>query len=103
MKYQSVAWDFDGVLVDSRTEAWRAASEILALFGATVEIQSQDVFRQYFVRDGIVPETETSTLRDMHRLVMRSRAHRLQLFPCVSLVPRLNVPSEIVTSGLASA
>jgi phosphoglycolate phosphatase-like HAD superfamily hydrolase len=38
----------------------------------------------------------------MHRLVMQSRIHLLKPLPCVALVPRLNVPSEIVTSGLAA-
>ena len=35
----------------------------------------------------------------MHRLVMNSRAHLLELQPCLALVARLNVPAEIVTSS----
>jgi phosphoglycolate phosphatase-like HAD superfamily hydrolase len=102
MTYDSVAWDFDGVLADSRAEAWRAASEILALVGIEVEIRSQETFRKYFTRSGVFRESETVTLRGMHRLVMNSRALLVKLFPCISLVARLSVPSEVVTSGLAT-
>jgi phosphoglycolate phosphatase-like HAD superfamily hydrolase len=38
----------------------------------------------------------------MHRLVMKSRTHLLKRHPCLALVARLNVPSEIVTSSLAA-
>jgi phosphoglycolate phosphatase-like HAD superfamily hydrolase len=99
LKYDRVAWDFDGVLVDSRSEAWRAASEILALIGIRVDIQSQETFRKYFTQDGILSEADRETLRAMHHLVMNSRAHMLELQPCLALVARLNVPSEIVTSS----
>ncbi len=99
MKYDRVVWDFDGVLVDSRSEAWRAASEILALVGINVDIQSQETFRKYFTQDGIISEADRETLRAMHRLVMNSRAHLLELQPCLVLVARLNVPAEIVTSS----
>lgn len=102
MSYDSVAWDFDGVLADSRAQAWRTASEILALLGITVEIGSQETFRKYFTRSEIFPQADTATLRGMHRMVMNTRTHLIQLFPCISLVARLSVPSEVVTSGLAS-
>lgn len=99
MRYDRVVWDFDGVLVDSRSEAWRAASEILALIGIRVDIQSQETFRKYYTQDGIISEPDRETLRAMHHLVMNSRAHLLELQPCLALVARLNVPSEIVTSS----
>jgi phosphoglycolate phosphatase-like HAD superfamily hydrolase len=102
MKYDSVTWDFDGVLADSRAEAWRAASEILALVGIDVEIRSQETFRKYLTRSDVFQESDTVTLRAMHRLIMHSRTHLVKLFPCISLVARLIVPSEIVTSGLTS-
>lgn len=102
MSYDRVVWDFDGVLVDSRSEFWRAASEILALLGIKVDIRSQETFRQYFTRKGIIPDSDRLILRAMHGLIMQSRAHLLQPLPCLALVPRLNVPSEIVTSGLAA-
>lgn len=102
MRYDRVVWDFDGVLVDSRSEFWCAASEILALLGIKVDIRSQETFRQYFTRDGIVPDSDRTILRAMHRLIMQSRAHLLEPLPCLTLVARLNVPSEIVTSGLAA-
>jgi phosphoglycolate phosphatase-like HAD superfamily hydrolase len=102
MKYDSVAWDFDGVLADSRAEAWRAASEILALLGMNVEIRSQETFRKYLTRSDVFQESDTVTMRAMHRLIMHSRTHLVKLFPCISLVERLAVPSEIVTSGLAT-
>ncbi len=102
MRYDRVVWDFDGVLVDSRSEFWRAASDILALLGFKVDIQSQETFRQYFTRRGILPDSDRETLRAMHRLIMHSRAHLLEPLPCLALVPRLKVPSEIMTSGLAA-
>jgi phosphoglycolate phosphatase-like HAD superfamily hydrolase len=102
LKYDSVVWDFDGVLVDSRAEAWRAASEILALLGTEVDIRSQETFRHYFTQGGTMRESDTAILRAMHRLVMQSRTQLLKPFPCLALVARLNVPAEIVTSGLAT-
>jgi phosphoglycolate phosphatase-like HAD superfamily hydrolase len=102
LRYDHVVWDFDGVLVDSRSEFWRAASEILALLGIKVVIRSQETFRQYFMRGGIVPDSDREILRAMHRLIMQSRAHLLEPLPCLALVARLNVPSEILTSGLAA-
>ena len=102
MRYDRVVWDFDGVLVDSRSEFWRAASEILGLLGINVDIQSQETFRRYFTRGGILPDPDRETLRAMHRLIMKSRAHLLEPLPCLALAARLNVTSEIVTSGLAA-
>ena len=99
MKYDRVAWDFDGVLVDSRSEAWRAASEIIALIGINVDIQSQETFRKYFTQDGMISKGDRETLRAMHRLTMRNRTELLEPHPCLTLVARLNVPSEIVTSS----
>jgi phosphoglycolate phosphatase-like HAD superfamily hydrolase len=102
MKYEAVAWDFDGVLADSRAEAWRAASEILALVGIDVEVRSQETFRKYLTRSDVFQKSDTVTLRAMHRLIMHSRTHLVKLFPCIALVPRLAVPSEILTSGSAA-
>lgn len=101
LNYDSVTWDFDGVLADSRAAAWQAASEILALLGTEVNIQTQEMFRRHFKGTGASADWETSTLRNMLRLVMEHRAHLLKLFPCVELVSRLSVPSRIISSGLA--
>lgn len=99
MNYNSIVWDFDGVLVDSRAEAWRAASEILALLGVDIIIRSQLTFRRYFTQNAILSESDVMTLRSMHAMIMRNRAHLLVPFPSLAIVPRLKVPSEIVTSG----
>jgi len=99
LRYERVVWDFDGVLVDSRLEAWRTAAELLALIDIKVDIQSQEAFRKYFSKDGIISEADRETLRAMHRLIMRNRAELLETHPCLALVPQLNVPSEIVTSS----
>jgi phosphoglycolate phosphatase-like HAD superfamily hydrolase len=99
LKYCRVVWDFDGVLLDSRAEAWHAGSEILTLIGISVDIQSQETFRKYFTQDGIISEADRETLRALHRLIMKSRKHLLKLHACLALVDRLNVPSEIVTSS----
>lgn len=99
MRYDSIVWDFDGVLVDSQAEVWRAASEILALLGIDIEIRSQLTFRRYFTQSEVLSESDKTTLRLMHGMIMRSRTHLLATFPCLTLVHRLNVPSEIVTSG----
>jgi hypothetical protein len=102
LKYDSVVWDFDGVLADSRATAWEAASDILALLGTKADIQSQESFRRYFKKSDAGAEWETSALRNMLRLVMKNRAHLVKLFPCIELVPRLCVPSRIISSGLAA-
>jgi phosphoglycolate phosphatase-like HAD superfamily hydrolase len=101
LNYDSVIWDFDGVLADSRAMTWQAASEILALLGTKVDIHSQEVFRRHFKKSDARADWETSALRDVLRLVMKNRAHLLKLFPCIELVPRLCVPSRIISSGLA--
>jgi phosphoglycolate phosphatase-like HAD superfamily hydrolase len=102
LNYDSVIWDFDGVLADSQAATWQAASDILALLGTKADIHSQEMFRRYFKKSDARADWETSALRDMLRLVMKSKAHLLKLFPCVELVPRLSVASRIVSSGLAS-
>lgn len=99
--FERLVWDFDGVLGDTRVLSWRVAEEILGLLGVNVAIDSQEVFREYMVRGGAITPKETQILRDMHRLVMRSRAAEIALFDAVTLIERLAVPSEIVTSGLA--
>lgn len=100
LRYERVIWDFDGVLVDSRLEAWRAASELLALLGITVSVRSQDEFRRFFTGGDLLSDPDRATLRATHRLIMRSRADLLDPHPCLALVERLSVPSEIMTSGL---
>lgn len=99
--FERVIWDFDGVLGDTRAISWRVAEEVLGLLGVNVTIDSQEVFREYMIRGGAVTPEETQILRDMHRLVMRSRAAEIVLFDAVALIERLAIPSEIVTSGLA--
>lgn len=101
MMYDSVVWDFDGVLVDSCAEAWRAASEILGLLGLDVDIQSQEAFRHYFTRDEF-GEGSNDALRAIHRLVMHSRSHLVEPFPCLALVGQQTVPAEIATSSSAT-
>ena len=100
MTYERVVWDFDGVLVDSRLESWRAASELLALLRMEISIESQETFRKYFTREGVFSDADRSVLKDMHRLIMKRRADSLTLHPCVQLVARLKVPSEVITSSL---
>ncbi|UPT69029.1 MAG: hypothetical protein M0D57_10590 [Sphingobacteriales bacterium JAD_PAG50586_3] len=102
MKYDSVIWDFDGVLVDSRKEAWRAGSEILCLLGIEIDIQSQLTFRSYFTQDGIFTEADRLILRAVHGLIMQSRTDQLIPLPSLKIVTKLKVDSEIVSSGLAS-
>lgn len=99
--FERVIWDFDGVLGDTRAASWRVAEEILGLLGMNVAIDSQEVFREHMIRGGAVTPEETHILRDMHRLVMRSRAAEIVLFDAVTLIERVATPSEIVTSGLA--
>jgi phosphoglycolate phosphatase-like HAD superfamily hydrolase len=99
MSYERVVWDFDGVLVDSRLESWRSASEILALLGIDVSIRSQNTFRKYFTQEGVFSDADRSVLKEMHRLIMKSRAGSLELHPCMNLVAQLTVPSEVITSS----
>jgi phosphoglycolate phosphatase-like HAD superfamily hydrolase len=101
LNYDSVIWDFDGVLADSQAATWQAASDILSLLGTKAEIRSQEIFRRYFKKSDAQADWETLALRDMLRLVMKDRAHLLRIFPCIELVPHLRVPSRIISSGLA--
>lgn len=97
----SIIWDFDGVLADSRVLAWKTGSEILQLLGLDIVISDQETFRDHFVRPTNRPQLETNLLASMHRLVMRTRATQIAFFPSLDLVSSTNVPNDIVTSGLA--
>jgi phosphoglycolate phosphatase-like HAD superfamily hydrolase len=99
--FAHVAWDFDGVLGDTRQIAWRAAEDILRPLGTCIAIDSQECFREHMIRGGTVAPEETTALRSMHRLIMRSKASEIPLFAAVEILDRLKVQSELVTSGLA--
>jgi|GEM_PF-2537835 len=103
--YSQVIFDADGVLVDSRAEAWRAAEDIVSIFESGVRVDSVESHQKYFGRDaqcGLVGEEASPVLRSMHRLIMRHRAHRLKTFPNVIEVARqLIVPALVVTAAYA--
>lgn len=100
-----VGFDADGVLIDSRTAAWRAAERILAAFGESVSISSSQEMAQVFghaAQNALVGPEHAASLRMMHRLVMRRFAGDLPLFEDVLATLADQVaPRVLVTAALA--
>ena len=99
-----LGWDADGVLLDSRTCAWRTSEDIVALFGPRPRIVSRRDHATAFSRDAqrrLVGD-DAPALRAMHRILMRDRADEVGVFKEVlALVPRLAKPPILITAGYA--
>jgi len=102
---QVVAWDADGVLVNSDAAACRAAEDIVGLFRPGVRISSRREYRNEFGRDAqarLVGAAHASALRAMHRLVMRARAADLRVFDdCVRVLRLLRNRPILITAAFA--
>jgi phosphoglycolate phosphatase-like HAD superfamily hydrolase len=101
-----IGWDADGVLVDSREAAWDAAKRIAALFGDTGPIDCYESYISVFGRGAqaaLVGEEHSEVLRAMHRLVMRTLAHKIKVFvEVLDIPPKLKLPSVLATSAFAA-
>lgn len=104
--FNLVVWDADGVLIDSRTVAWKVSEEILAACGSHVQISSASEYRSLFSRGGAFGEPDTETgkiLRSVHRLAMRARASEVKKNADVlHIAEMVSVSSLILTSAYAS-
>lgn len=100
-----LAWDADGVLVDSRAAAWRGVEDIVGLFRDRPAISSAEDRTRVFSRAAqaeIAGEDGTETLRELHRLLMRKRAHTVAVFDGVlDIVARLERRPLLITAAYA--
>lgn len=101
-----VGFDADGVLIDSQHVAFKAAEDIVALFGPVGHIRSRAAYNETFGRSAqarLVGEDGTPTLRAMHRLLMRARAEQATLFEgCFPVVRRMRRPPLVITAAFAA-
>lgn len=102
---KAVGFDYDGVIVNSRSAAWSAAERILASFGIVVPIDSSKTMEEAFghaAQDALVGAEHAGALRMAHRLLMRHRACDLKLFDdIIAVVANVEAPKILVTAGLA--
>lgn len=102
---RAVGFDADGVLVDSRAFAWRAAERVLASFGVTASIASPEAMEAAFghaAQNALVGARHAGTLRMAHRLVMRHSAAGIGLFHgALAVVARLPARRILITAALA--
>jgi phosphoglycolate phosphatase-like HAD superfamily hydrolase len=102
---KAVGFDADGVLVDSREAAWRAAERVLRLFGAAHAIASYEAMEAAFgpaAQKALVGEQHASVLRMAHRLLMRRWAPSIGIFDqAVTAVAGLSAPRILITAALA--
>lgn len=100
-----IGFDADGVLVNSRGPAWRAAEKLLAIFGTNVQISSQAEFERHFgavALDALVGDDQANVLRMAHRLALRHAAPNLPVFTdTLAVVGRQPWPCVVVTAALA--
>ena len=98
-----LAWDADGVLLDSEKVAVETARDILLLVAPQVVGTLGDRFATCFSRRiqvEAVGEEAAPILRGMHRLIMRARAAKVRAFSEVlPIVTTTVVPQLVVTSA----
>lgn len=101
-----VGWDADGVIIDSRPVAFKAAEDIVALFGSTARIASRAEYNKEFgptAQSMLVGEAHTPTLRQLHRLLMRTRAAQVAIFEdSLSVACSLTRPPLLITAAFAA-
>ena len=102
----SLGWDADGVLVDSRSVAWRAAEEIAALFGKRLRITTAEHKARVFGRRALglmAGEDGAPILQAMHRVVMRDRARNVGVFRDVlDIAASLDERPRLITAAYSS-
>lgn len=101
-----IGWDADGVLLDSRAAGWRAAGDILALFGVSEVIDSPERHRKVFgaaAQEALVGRDDAHVLRAVHRLVMRARTADIRLFSDVlDVAAAAPAASLVITAAYAA-
>lgn len=105
-KLNSIIWDADGTLLDSRERAWQAAEGVITLVtGKPCSIASHADEQRVFGLEAQVniAGDHASALRMMHRLIMKGGAHNTKLFNQVlSIIPEIPLRHSIATANLAS-
>lgn len=101
----TLAWDADGVVIDSAPTAWRAAEDLAGLFGKRPSIASPIEHRAVFGRDAqdrLAGEDGADALRAMHRVLMRHRAGDVALFDeALAVAARLELRPMLITAAYA--
>lgn len=101
---KAVGFDADGVLVDSREAAWRAAMRVLDLFGVTASIGSPEAMEAAFgaaAQEALVGREHAGALRMIHRLLMRQSAPSIRLFDdVIDVVAAMPGRRLLVTAAL---
>ena len=101
----TIGFDADGVLLDSRCHAHTVASGILALIGAEEALVDQGDFERLFgpaALDRLVGHRRADALRGTHRLAMLSSARGIPLIDdTLAIVERQSVPCIVITAAYA--
>ncbi|MFA6116361.1 MAG: hypothetical protein WC729_20360 [Sphingomonas sp.] len=100
-----LGWDADGVVLDSRATAWSVTEGIVALFGPRPIIGSQERNKEAFGKAAQVRMAGTdgaTTLRAMHRVLMRARSDEVGRFDAVlDVVEQSAIPPLLITAAYA--
>lgn len=101
-----LAWDADGVLLDSWQVAATAYEDIAALFGArpTIRCAQDRIAAWRAVKQAEATEPDgTSILSALHRILMRDRAGVVLLFDAViEIVEQLKIRPPLITAAYAA-
>jgi phosphoglycolate phosphatase-like HAD superfamily hydrolase len=101
-----LAWDADGVIIDSRATAWAAMEDIAALFGPRRQIRTTSDRKMVFGREAQIAMAGSDgipALAAIHRVLMRSRSANIPLFgETIEIVSQLIVPPQLITAAYAS-
>ena len=101
----TIGFDADGVLLDSRRHAYTVANGILALMGTEETLADQGDFERLFgaaALDRLVGHRRADALRGTHRLGMLSAARGIPLLDeTLAVVERQPVPCIVITAAYA--
>ena len=101
-----LGFDADGVLLDSRSCAWRTNEDLVALFGKRPHITTPEENAAVFSRTAqsrLAGEDGAEVLREMHRILMRHRADGVGVFQGIlEIVDRLYKSPIIITAAYAA-
>jgi phosphoglycolate phosphatase-like HAD superfamily hydrolase len=102
----TLAFDADGVLVDSRAVAFKAAADIVGLFNDPAAITTRDDYNAAFgaaAQKRLAGEDGPAYLRALHRLLMRARAGQIGVFEeCLAVVQKMNQRPLLITAAYAA-
>ncbi|MCA8929631.1 MAG: hypothetical protein KDC18_16315 [Alphaproteobacteria bacterium] len=101
----TIGFDYDGVLGNSRRHAYKFANDILALMGAEEMLVEQGDFERLFgaaALDRLVGHRRADALRGTHRLAMLRAAREVPLFTeTLAVIDRQPLPCILITAAYA--